>query len=80
MMWQSRRRNADADVSAGFPLMQRLSAKLHLWGEAMAGVDDPLGDYLARLEERVRHLEDEVQKLSKPPSANAAASGTRSPN
>lgn len=60
------------------PVRQRLSAKLRLWGGALAGMDDPLGDYLLRLEERVRRLEGEVQQLRGLPSASTAAADTTS--
>lgn len=78
MMWLSRRRNARDDCSRQASLMQRLSRQLHIWGEAMAGLDDPLGDYLSRLDERVRRLEGEVQELRELPSVNVAATGTMS--
>lgn len=56
-------------------MMQRLSAKLRAWGEALAGIDDPLGEYLLSLDERVRRLERDIQQLSKRPSVNATAAG-----
>ncbi len=42
----------------------------------MAGMDDPLGDYLSRMKERVRQLEGEVQQLRKLPLSSAAAADT----
>lgn len=57
------------------PMMQRLSEKLRLWGDALAGMDDPLGEYLLNLEERVRRLECEMEQLPKLPTSNAAAAG-----
>jgi hypothetical protein len=54
-------------------MMQRLSAKLRLWSNALAGMDDPLGEYLLSLEERIRRLEGEVALLRESASANAAA-------
>jgi hypothetical protein len=59
-------------------MMQRLSAKLRLWGDALAGMDDPLGEYLLSLEERLRQLEGEVEQLRRTPSANAATAETSS--
>jgi hypothetical protein len=59
-------------------MMQRLSEKLRLWGDALAGMDDPLGEYLLSLEERLRQLEGEVEQLRKLPSANAATAKTMS--
>jgi hypothetical protein len=56
-------------------MMERLSAKLRLWGDALAGMDDPLGEYLLNLEERVRRLECELEQLPKLPTSNAAAAG-----
>jgi hypothetical protein len=58
--------------------MQRLSATLRLWGDALAGMDDPIGEYLVNLEERVHRLECEVEQLRRPPSANAATAETMS--
>jgi hypothetical protein len=57
------------------PMMRRLSEKLRLWGDALAGMDDPLGEYLLNLEERVRRLECELEQLPKLPTSNAAAAG-----
>jgi hypothetical protein len=57
------------------PMMRRLSEKLRLWGDALAGMDDPLGEYLLNLEERVRRLECEMEQLPKLPTSNAAAAG-----
>lgn len=59
-------------------MMQHLSAKLRLWGDALAGADDPLGEHLVNLEKRVGRLEGEVGQLCKPPSANAATAETKS--
>jgi hypothetical protein len=47
-------------------MLQRLIEKLHPWGEAIAALDDPLGDQLSRLEDRVSRLEGEMQALRKP--------------
>jgi len=59
-------------------MMQRLLARMRLWEEAIAGIDDPQGEYLLNLEKRVHRLEGEVEQLRKLPSGNAAASGTES--
>ena len=50
----------------------RLLAKWRLWLEALAGLDDPQGDYLLRLEDRVRRLEGEVAGLRERLSTDAA--------
>ena len=47
-------------------MLQRLIEKLRPWGEAIAGLDDPYGDYLARLENRVTRLEGEMAAFRKP--------------
>lgn len=57
-------------------MMQQLSAKLRLWGEALTGIDDPPGEYLLNLEERVRRLEGEVEQLRKPHLANSSSAVT----
>ena len=44
-------------------MLQRLLEKLRPWGEALAGLDDPWGDYLVRLEGRVQRLEAEAKRL-----------------
>ena len=54
-------------------MLQRLLARWRLWEEALAGLDDPRGDYLLNLEERVCRLEGEVEHLRRPLSADAAA-------
>lgn len=78
MMWLSRKRNTRDDRPREAALLHRVSRKLHLWGQAMAGMDDPLGDYLLRLEERVRRLEGEVQQLRGRPSASTVAADNTS--
>lgn len=40
-----------------------LLGKLRIWGEALAELDDPHGDYLRGLENRIRLLEDAVAVL-----------------
>jgi hypothetical protein len=57
-------------------MLQRLLARWRLWEEALAGMDDPRGDYLLNLEERVCRLEGEVTHLRMPLSADAAAAVT----
>ena len=56
-----------------FAMLQRLMAKWRLWEEALAGMDDPRGEYLLNLDERVRRLEAEVEQLRRPLPAVAAA-------
>lgn len=52
-------------------MMKRLIANLKLWAKALEGSDNPLGDYLLRLESRIRVLEnagrDHPFDLSDPP-------------
>jgi hypothetical protein len=55
-------------------MLQRLLAKWRLWEEALVGIDDPHGDYLLRLEDRVRRLEGEVDGLRRHLSTDTAAS------
>jgi len=57
-------------------MLQRLLARWRLWEEALAGMDDPRGDYLLNLEERVCRLEGEVAHLRRPLSADAVAAMT----
>ena len=47
-------------------MLRRLAEKFRSWGEALAGLDDPRGDYLLTLEERVRRLEAEVGDSRRP--------------
>ena len=58
-------------------MLQRLLARWRLWEEALAGMDDPQGEYLLSLEERVRRLEGEVENLRRPLSADAVAAVTQ---
>jgi hypothetical protein len=61
-------------------MLQRLLARWRLWEEALAGLDDPHGEYLLDLNERVRRLEAKVEQLRRPLSADAAAvARTRDP-
>jgi uncharacterized protein Yka (UPF0111/DUF47 family) len=57
-------------------MLQRLIEMFHPWAIAMAGLDDPIGDYLSMLEERVRRLEREADHLR---SKIAADTPTRAP-
>ena len=72
MTWLAKNWNAESNKME-VPMMQRLTAELRLWGEALAEMDDPQGEYLLNLQERVRRLEGEVEQLRNMPSANAAA-------
>ena len=58
-------------------MLQQLLARWRLWEEALAGMDDPQGEYLLSLEERVRRLEGEVENLRRPLSADAVAAVTQ---
>ena len=60
-------------------MLQRLSGKWRLWGEALAGMDDPLGEYLLELEERLGRLEGEMEQLRQPLSANPTAERIAAP-
>ena len=57
-------------------MLQRLLASWRLWEEALAGLDDPQGEYLLNLDERVRRLEAKVEQLRSPLPADAAAAVT----
>ena len=57
-------------------MLQRLLASWRLWEEALAGLDDPQGEYLLNLDERVRRLEAKVEQLHRPLPADAAAAVT----
>ena len=57
-------------------MLQRLLARWRLWEQALAGMDDPRGEHLLSLEERVRRLEGVVVNLRTPLSADAAAAVT----
>lgn len=57
-------------------MLQRLMAKWRLWEGALAGIDDPQGEYLLSLDERVRRLEAKVEQLCRPLPAGAAAAVT----
>lgn len=53
-------------------MLQRLLARWRLWEEALAGMDDPQGEYLLNLEERVSRLEAEMKRRPLPADAAAA--------
>jgi len=57
-------------------MLQRLFAKWRIWGAALAGMDDPQGEYLLNVDERVRRLEAEVEQLRRPLPAAAPAALT----
>ncbi len=60
-------------------MLQRLLARWRPWAEALAGIDDPQGEFLLGLEERVRRLEDVVVNLRTPLPADAAVEVTSAP-
>lgn len=37
-------------------MLDRLVARLRDWGDALAGIDDPKGEYLLNLEQRIGRL------------------------
>jgi hypothetical protein len=41
-------------------MLRRLFARWRDWVEALAGIDDPMGEYLLGLDERIRRLEGQV--------------------
>ncbi len=53
-------------------MLQRLLARWRVWEQVLAGMDDPQGEYLLGLEERVRRLEGVVMDMRTPLSADAA--------
>ena len=54
-------------------MLQRLLARWRLWEEALERMDDPRGEYLLNLEERVCRLEREIVDLRAPLAARASA-------
>ena len=60
-------------------MLERLLARWRVWEQALAGMDDPQGEYLLYLEERVRRLEDVVVNLRTPLPADAAVEVTSAP-
>ena len=52
-------------------MLQRWLARWHLWKEALAGMDDPQGESLLNLDDRVRRVEAKVEQLRKPSSVDA---------
>lgn len=53
-------------------MLQRLLARWRVWEQVLAGMDDPQGEYLLGLEERVRRLEGAVMDMRTPLSADVA--------
>ncbi|AYM08828.1 hypothetical protein G6L26_023975 [Agrobacterium radiobacter] len=45
-------------------MLKRFREKWRSWEDAVLGIDDPQGDYLAALEKRLARLETEVAGLS----------------
>ena len=60
-------------------MLQQLLARWRPWAEALAGMDDPQGEYLLALDERVRRLEDVVVNLRKPLPADSFFDVTHTP-
>ena len=60
-------------------MLQRLLARWRPWAEALAGMDDPQGEFLLYLEERVRRLEGVVMDMRTPLPADAAVEVTSAP-
>ena len=54
-------------------MLQRLLARWRYWGEALAGIDDPIGEYLLGFDERIRRLEDQVAQMHRSQSDNVGA-------
>jgi hypothetical protein len=46
-------------------MRQRLLEKWRLFTDVLAGIDDPHGEYLRALENRIRRLEGEVEDVRK---------------
>lgn len=44
-------------------MLRRLLAELRIWEEVLAGIDDPVGDYLLELEKRVAMLERDLAEV-----------------
>jgi hypothetical protein len=59
-------------------MLKQLLARGRLWAEALAGMDDPEGEYLIELDRRVCKLTAEVEQLrsSLPADATAAVTPT----
>ncbi len=53
-------------------MLQKLIEKFRPWGEALAGLDDPHGDFILQLEDRISRLEGEVQRLRGSAATDAA--------
>lgn len=54
-------------------MLERLLDKLRHWDKALAGIDDPQGEYLLRLEDRVLRVEQEVDSFRKRLSVETVA-------
>lgn len=54
-------------------MLQRLFEKLRTWAEAVAALDDPRGEYLLMLEDRVSRLEGDVRLLRASDKMDAGA-------
>ncbi len=60
------------DVNRKLDMLKHWFAKCRRWVEAIEGLDDPHGEHLARLEERIRRLERDVGELrARSPAAEA---------
>jgi hypothetical protein len=56
-----------------FAMLQRLLVRWRIWEQALAGMDDPRGEYLFSWEEQLHRLEGEVEHLRRPLSTGAVA-------
>lgn len=54
-------------------MLQRLLARWCDWGEALAGIDDAMGEHLLGLDERIRRLEDQTAQMHRSHSDNVGA-------
>ena len=57
-------------------MLNGLFEKFRPWAEALADLDDPRGEHLLNLDERVRRLEADVERLLRPLPPDAAAAVT----
>lgn len=55
-------------------MLRRILERFRDWGEALAEIDDPMGEYLLGLDERIRLLEGQVAQIHGSHSDNAGAS------
>lgn len=44
-------------------MLEKLKEKLKIWGEAMDGLDDPQGEYLLSLDNRIVRLEQQLEQV-----------------